>query len=142
MKKILVVDDDAFTAHVFRARLQREGYDVTLASTGEDAVAAIQRQPPHLVLLDLLLPGMSGMDVLGWIRQRPETRTLPVVVFTNCYRPDVEESALQAGATNLQHKGTCPPHQMLEIVRGALSAAEANQPGSKSSAEETDLSAA
>lgn len=123
MKKILVVDDDAFTANVFRARLQREGYEVTLAATGEDAVSAMELQTPNLVLLDLILPGMSGMDVLEWIRRRPETQALPVVVFTNCYRPDVEEAAWKAGATNLQHKGTCPPHQMIEIVRGALSAA-------------------
>ncbi len=143
MKRILVIDDDAFTSNVFRARLQREGYDVTLAATGEDALAALERQPPNLVLLDLLLPGMSGLELLERIRKKPETMALPVVVFTNCYRPDVEESAWKAGATNLQHKGTCPPHQMIEIVRSALAAAgESPVPAAGSPPEDTGLSAA
>lgn len=143
MKRILVVDDDAFTSNVFRARLQREGYDVTLAATGEDALAAMERQRPVLVLLDLLLPTMSGLEVLERIRKNPETHALPVVVFTNCYRPDVEESAWKAGATNLQHKGTCPPHQMIEIVRSALATAESTAaPAGGPPAEDSALSIA
>lgn len=123
MKNILVVEDDAFTANILRARLQREGHAVSIVTDGEQGLAHLEREPTDLVLLDLQLPGLNGVEVLERIRARPQSARLPVVVLTNCYRGDLVDAAWKAGASDLQHKGTCSPKELIEIVQRNLSRA-------------------
>ena len=77
--RILVVDDVADNVEILRMRLSALGYDVDEANDGEQALAKVAADPPDLVLLDIMMPGMSGIDVLSLIRSEPATRDLPVV---------------------------------------------------------------
>lgn len=120
MKKILVIDDDVFTSGVYRSRLQRDGYEVETSATGEAGLESVRRRRPDLVLLDLQLPGESGVDVLRKLRSDPHARDLPVLVFTNGYRSELVDAAWNAGATDLFNKGSCTPHQMSEAIQKAL----------------------
>jgi len=81
-KKILLVEDDDALASVYSMRLKGEGFDVTRVSNGEDALAAAKDHKPDLVLLDAMMPKVSGFDVLDIIRNTPETANLKIIMLT------------------------------------------------------------
>ena len=79
---ILVVEDDPAIARLLRVTLETEGYTATIAHTGEEGIAFAQREVPQLVLLDLLLPGMDGFEVVGQLRAHARTAHIPVVILS------------------------------------------------------------
>lgn len=81
-KRILFVEDDDALASVYLVRLQAEGFDVKRVANGEDALAVAISFKPDLVLLDVMMPKISGFDVLDIIRNTPETANLKVVMLT------------------------------------------------------------
>ena len=81
-KKVLFVEDDDALAGVYLVRLQAEGFDVRRASNGEEALAAATEYKPDLVLLDVMMPKVSGFDVLDILRNTPETANLKVIMLT------------------------------------------------------------
>jgi len=119
-KKILIIDDDEAIAGIFQNRFQAEGFRVQLADDGESALALLKNEPPDLVVLDLGLPGMNGVEVLKSIRARAETQALPVIVLSNSYLVNLVKAAWKAGATKCLTKTDCTPRHLLEIVRATL----------------------
>ena len=79
---VLVVEDDASIATLLRYNLEKQGYRVAEATDGQEALTLIQEQQPDLVLLDWMLPSLSGIEVCRQIRRRPATRDLPVIMVT------------------------------------------------------------
>jgi CheY-like chemotaxis protein len=79
---ILIVDDEREIRELLRYNLERQGYQVLTAQDGEEGLARIFATHPDLVLLDLLLPGLNGLEVLRELRQEPSTRDLPVLLLT------------------------------------------------------------
>jgi DNA-binding response OmpR family regulator len=82
VKRILFVEDDDALAGVYMVRLQAEGFDVKRVANGEEALAAAVAYKPDLVLLDVMMPKVSGFDVLDIIRNTPETANLKVIMLT------------------------------------------------------------
>ncbi len=82
LKRILFVEDDDALANVYITRLQAEGFDVRRVSNGEDALATALSYSPNLVLLDVMMPKVSGFDVLDILRNTPETRNLKIIMLT------------------------------------------------------------
>ena len=82
-KRILFIEDDRFIADMYRMKLESEGWNVEIASDGEAGLRRAIEDPPSLVLLDLLLPRMDGIEVLRQIRAADETRNLPVLILSN-----------------------------------------------------------
>jgi two-component system cell cycle response regulator DivK len=95
--RILVVEDNERNLKLVRDVLQHAGFDVIAARTGEDGVALAASERPHLVLMDLQLPGMDGMEALRRLRSAPETATVPVVAVTALAMKDDRERVLEAG---------------------------------------------
>lgn len=81
-KKILLVEDDDALANVYIVRLKGEGFNVIRVANGEDALAAAKENKPDLVLLDAMMPKVSGFDVLDILRNTPETANLKIVMLT------------------------------------------------------------
>jgi CheY-like chemotaxis protein len=103
---VLVVDDVADTRRLMRRVLERAGIRVTEAATGEDAIEAIARDRPDLVVLDLRLPGISGFEVARWVRASPDpviARTV-LLACSASVQPEVEREALDAGADAFEGK--------------------------------------
>lgn len=103
---VLVVDDVADTRRLMRRVLERADMRVVEAGTGEEAMEAITRDRPDLVVLDLRLPGISGFDVARWVRASPD-RVIAGTVLLACsasVQPDVEREALDAGADAFEGK--------------------------------------
>ncbi|MFA5004141.1 MAG: response regulator [Candidatus Saccharimonadales bacterium] len=81
-KKILLVEDDDALASVYLTRLEAEGFDIRRVANGEDALAAARDHKPDLVLLDVMMPKVSGFDVLDILRNTPETANLKIIMLT------------------------------------------------------------
>src|SRR5690349_11848905 len=81
-KTVLVVEDEPDIRELVKYNLEREGFHVVEAENGEQGLAAVQRDKPALVLLDLMLPGMDGMEICRLLRGRPETSSLPIIILT------------------------------------------------------------
>jgi CheY-like chemotaxis protein len=133
-KKILIVDDDQIIANIYTNKFRIDGYEAEAVGDGETAVEILSRAPPDLVILDLALPGMSGVEVLKHIRSRPETAALPVIVLSNNYLTSMVQDAWKAGATKCLAKAHSTPLQMAEIVSKTLGG-ETRQPGPAPAAE-------
>jgi DNA-binding response OmpR family regulator len=80
--RILVADDDSDIVDLLRMNLAARGYEVTTAGNGEEAWASASESPPDLVVLDVMMPKMDGLEVLAKLRAEPRTRDLPVVMLT------------------------------------------------------------
>jgi len=103
-RSILLVDDEPLNRDMLSRRLGKAGYEVATASDGADALAQIQAKRPDLVLLDLLMPGMSGLDVLREIRRTVDPTELPVVVATALHETSFLVEAMEAGANDFVTK--------------------------------------
>jgi len=99
MPKIVVVEDQQVLATVYRNKFVAEGYQVEVASDGETGLALINTTKPDLVVLDLMLPKLNGIEVLKSLRANPLFQTLPVIIFSNASLPGMVEEAWNSGAT-------------------------------------------
>lgn len=97
-KKILLVEDDTALASVYRARLELEGFDVREVHNGEDALSATLDYKPDLILLDVMMPKISGFDVLDILRNTPDTANVRVIMLTALSQPKDKERAEGLGA--------------------------------------------
>jgi len=120
MKKVLIVEDDAIIANIYQRKLQMDGFQVQHAADGELAMEMIKCNLPTIVLLDLQLPKANGIEVLKFIRSREESKTLPVVVFTNSYLGTLVQSAWKAGANKCLTKAICTPKQVSDVLKATL----------------------
>jgi len=96
-KKILLVEDDMALSAVYRSRLEIEGFDVREANNGEDALSATVEYRPDLILLDVMMPKISGFDVLDILRNTPETANVRIIMLTALSQPKDRERAESLG---------------------------------------------
>src|SRR5262245_58856444 len=82
MQRVLIVDDDADIQRLVSYNLSQDGFDVTTANTGRTALESIQRQAPDMVVLDLMLPDIDGIEVCRTLRQRDSFRRIPILMLT------------------------------------------------------------
>ncbi|HXB58056.1 MAG TPA: response regulator [Candidatus Acidoferrales bacterium] len=120
MKKILIIEDDQILGNIYRNKLTVEGYQVESATTGESGLALMRTFQPSMILLDLLLPQLSGVDVIKHIRSESDFAKVPVVVLSNTYLTNLIQDAWKAGATKCLSKATCSPKDILEVVRSTV----------------------
>lgn len=126
-ESILVVDDEEDILELVRHNLSREGYVVTCAVTGEDALARAKAHPPDLVILDLMLPGLGGFDVCRALRADTATRTTPIVMLTAKGEETDVVTGLELGADDYVTK-PFSPKVLLARVRSVLRRNKAAQP--------------
>lgn len=129
MNKILLIEDDELIANAYRNKFTVENFQVETAPDGESGIEAIKSFHPDVVILDLMLPKMSGLELLQQIRAQDATKQLPVIVFSNTYLSNMVQQAWKAGATKCLSKASSTPKQVIEVVRGLT-----NKPAGGSSA--------
>jgi two-component system, cell cycle response regulator DivK len=100
MKHILIVDDRATSRELLRTVLEKQGYAVTEAADGDEALQKVRAESPHLVLLDLQMPVRDGYEVLRELRQDPRFAALPIIAITASAMQGDRERALAAGFTS------------------------------------------
>ena len=99
-KHILAIDDEKDILKLLQYNLEREGHSVSLAKTGEEGLTAIKTRPPDLVLLDVMLPGIDGLEVCKIMRANKETRAIPILMLTAKSAEVDQILGLELGATD------------------------------------------
>jgi CheY-like chemotaxis protein/MinD-like ATPase involved in chromosome partitioning or flagellar assembly len=136
-EKILIVDDDLDTLRLVGLMLQRQGYEIVAANSGEQAVTMAQGENPELILLDVMMPDMDGVEVTRRLRAEPSTRDIPIIMFTA--KTQVEDKILgfEAGADDYLTKPTQPrelfAHVKAVLARTSKTKAPPTQLGEKGS---------
>lgn len=120
MKRILFVEDDPVVIAVYRNRLEREGFNIEVAEDGLVAMRSLATTKPDLVILDLMLPKVNGLEILKYIRGNTRLGAVPVIVLSNAYLPDMVKQAMLAGANKPMFKSQCTPATLLKVIRSFL----------------------
>ena len=119
--KILLVEDDDALASVYETRLQAEGFDLKRVPNGEDALAAAIEYKPDLVLLDVMMPKVSGFDVLDIMRNTPETANVKVIMLTALSQDSDRERAESLGVDDYLVKSQVVISDVVDKIRDHLS---------------------
>ncbi len=126
MKKVLVVDDQKDNVFVLKDRLQREGYEILEAYDGETCIKIAESENPNIILLDVMMPGMSGFEVCKVLSTSPKTKLIPVILVTALTEAEDLEEGFQVGAFDYIKK----PFNRIELiarVKAALRFSESQQ---------------
>jgi two-component system, cell cycle response regulator DivK len=116
---ILIVEDNPRNLKLLRDTLQVKGYQTIEAGTGEDGVRVARERQPALVLMDIQLPGISGIQALGQLRADPTTRAIPVIAVTASVMAQERQKVMAAGFDGFQGK-PISVRELLETIRGIL----------------------
>ena len=114
---ILVVDDEPDVVALIERTLRAEGYEVLKAFDGISALDLVSQERPDLVLLDIMMPTMSGYEVCQQITANPDTQGIPVVCVSSAHGPDARAQCLKAGAVTLVPKPFLPAELVAQIQR-------------------------
>ena len=120
IKKILVVEDDYFLSSLLRNRLQKDGMSVTIAKNGEEAIKVLENFKPDLILLDIILPGKSGFEVLEEIQSSPQIQNAPVMIISNLGQEGDIEKGKGLGAVEYFVKARTSIDDLIKKINGFL----------------------
>ncbi len=121
MSKILLVEDDPFIAEIYKKKFETSGFEVVNVASGKEVLKVVKEQVFDLLLLDLVIPEMSGTEVLRELRQNPEyNKDLKIVIFSNLSSTEDREEALKLGANGFISKTEFSPSQVVEEVNRFL----------------------
>ncbi len=129
MKRILLVDDDPLVLRIYGDGLRRRGFEVETAEDGLAAARFLQKVKPEAIVLDLMMPRLSGVEVLKYVRSRSDLAKVPVVVLSNAYMSDLAREAAAAGADKGLIKVACTPAIMAETLESLLNGEETGGEG-------------
>lgn len=119
-KRILIVEDEVPFQEIYRDILESEGYETEVAGNGEEAIEWLEYNTPDLVLLDIILPKQSGLDVLRHIRDATSTKNTPVVVYSVIDDQEQIDRALKMGANDFTIKGQTAAYDVIEKINTLL----------------------
>ncbi len=120
-KTILIIEDDKFLRALISQKLTKEGYDVSEAVDGEEGARKVKDEKPMLVLLDLILPGIDGFEVLAKIKEDPSLSSIPVIILSNLGQREDVEKGLRLGAIDYLIKAHFTPGEIIEKIKNVLS---------------------
>src|SRR3989338_3156424 len=116
-KKILVIDDEDSVREIYRREFLSNGFSVSLAKDGEEGLLKAGEEIPDLILLDIMLPKMSGIDVLKALKENPLTKSIPTLLLTNLGEESIIKEGFELGADGYLLKVSYTPAQVVEESR-------------------------
>ncbi len=119
-QKILIIEDDFFVRDLYKRELSRKGFEVSTAEDGAEGLLKVIEEKPDLILLDIMLPKMSGLDVLKKVKEKEEVKDIPVVLLTNLGQDNVIREGFTLGAVGYLIKAAYTPTQIIEEVKKFL----------------------
>ena len=120
MQTILIIDDDASMARLYTNIFKIEGFNVVVASSGKEGLEKLQEITPSIILLDLMMPNMSGFDFLEHIRKAEKTQKVPVIVLTNLATDDTQQEIQKYNVARFLIKSDYMPKQIVEEVKEVM----------------------
>ena len=119
-KNILIIEDDKFLRELIIQKLIKEGYDTAEAIDGEEGIKKVKTVKPDLVLLDLILPGIDGFEVLTRMKKDPSLVQIPVIILSNLGQKDDVERGLKLGAVDYLIKAHFTPREIIDKIKNTL----------------------
>ena len=120
-KKILIIEDDLFLLEIYSRKFSEANFDITTAIEGESALEVIHKEKPDIILLDLILPKVDGLEVLRVIKKDKNLNKIPVVVLTNRGEKDLIEKSIKLGAAAYITKIAYTPTEVVSKVISIIS---------------------
>ena len=127
MKKILVVEDDKFLSGAYRIKLVKLGFEVQLASDGDEALSHLQTFTPDLILLDLIMPGKDGFSTLIGLKSDQRWKNIPVIVASNLGQKEDIDKSMALGASDFIVKSDTSLEQVATKINKLLQIPQATQ---------------
>ena len=132
MKTIFFIEDDPVVVKVYATKFAREGFHVEVAEDGLIALRMLSTVKPDIVVLDLMMPKLSGVDVLKYIRSTPALKATPVIILSNAHMTSLAQEAAALGPEKALLKSSCTPVQLLKVIHSLLSGtAEGEDPSQR-----------
>jgi len=120
-KTILLVDDDPLINRMYQVRLSQDGYDIEIAANGEEALIAVRKHKPNLILLDLMMPKMNGIEVLKELKKDDKTKDIKILILTNLEDKDGNlEKVKEMGAIDYLVKSEINLKMLSDKVRSIV----------------------
>lgn len=120
LKTILVIEDDKFLRELIAQKLIKESYNVSEAIDGEEGLKKIKAEKPDLVLLDLILPGIDGFEVLAKVKEDVSLPKIPIIILSNLGQKEDVEKGLKLGAVDYLIKAHFTPGEIVDKIKNAL----------------------
>jgi DNA-binding response OmpR family regulator len=120
MTKIFIIEDDGIVAEIYKDKLQAEGYEVEVAHDGESGYLRLKNFKPDLLLLDMMVPELAGVDILRMLRGKDAFKDLPIIAFSGS--DELLEDATRLGATRVLSKGEHLPSQIVARITEVIAA--------------------
>ncbi|MBC7943149.1 response regulator [Candidatus Saccharibacteria bacterium] len=120
MTKIAIIEDDPVISQMYRMKFEADGFDVQLANNGKRGVALVAAFSPDLILLDLQMPEMDGVETLTVIRKNESSKNIPVIILTNLGEEESPKEIRSLGIHSYIVKADLTPRQVVQRVKEAL----------------------
>lgn len=117
MTKIAIIEDDPLIVKIYTTRLKADGYEVVSAENGETGWELIQKEKPDLIVLDVMMPRMDGFAVLTNVRNNPDLKQIPILMYSNLNNEEEIERAKKMEVTEFLVKANLSPTQMVAKIK-------------------------
>ena len=120
--KILLIEDDPMIVRMYQRKFEKEGFQVTLAFNGEEGIEALKKEKPDIILLDIMMPKMNGIETLKAVKADPNLKDIPIVMLTNLGdRPEDVERCKELGAIDYWVKANISLKDVVEKIKKIIS---------------------
>ena len=126
---LLIVEDEVTLANMYAEKLRIEGFDVDIAHDGLEGFEKMKLEQPNLVLMDIMMPNLNGLDTLERAKQDPTTKNIPILMLTNLSGIADIQAAVKKGAVGFIVKSELTPGEVVQKIRSILQAQASIQPG-------------
>ncbi len=127
MAKILITEDDLLMSRMYQKIFTFEGYEVVIAADGEEGLEKARTEKPTMILLDVMMPKLNGLQVLEKLKMDPELKSIPVIMLTNLAGQQDAEAAMSKGAVKYIVKSEYEPKQIVTMVKDILAGYTRNE---------------
>lgn len=129
--KILIIEDDPLMSRMYKKIFDFEGFEVEIAENGQDGLVKVKQVKPQLILLDVMMPKMNGLEVLDHLKADQETSQIPVLMLTNLAGQVDAQTALTKGALQYVIKSEHDPQEVVSLVKQVLGITTQSPTGSQ-----------
>lgn len=120
MIKIAIIEDDPTISQMYRMKFEADGFEVRLAANGHIGVKLVEEFQPDIILLDLQMPELNGVEALQQIRKHDWGKTIPVIILTNLGEEEAPNELRDLGVSNYIVKANLTPRQVVDQVKAAI----------------------
>jgi CheY-like chemotaxis protein len=123
MTKVLLVEDDELIIRLYEKLFKLEGFEIDVAGNGKLGLEKLESSTPDIILLDVMMPEMNGLEMLGKLKEDEKNKNIPVVVLTNVADVSIANEAISRGAVLSLVKSESEPEDVVAAVKGVLARA-------------------